>query len=205
MYFLINVAWWWLLYAAKTYSFFGFATTKAVHQQMTSIFLHTMEQYVHETSHPVNSIWTYSPTCTKYLECSVHFCTATWVSRSCSSGHPVHFVFYTTHQKYALFNNVHDFTYSPYILTWYICCIASIYVLRNCRLQWIVCTSVFQHYFHGEMASITFHTPRNPMYRNSYRPEEVHSGECNSTTAIIFSRGGGKLFVRSSYVSQFTL
>ena len=69
-----------------------------------------------------------------------------------------------------------------------ICCIASTYVLRKCWLQWIVCISIFQHYFHGEMASITFHTPRNPMYRNSYRPEEVHSGECNSITATLFSK-----------------
>jgi len=69
-----------------------------------------------------------------------------------------------------------------------ICCVASTCGLRNCWLKCMVCTSVFQLYLHGEMANITFHSPSNPMYRKSYRPDEVHSGEHNSITATLFSK-----------------
>jgi hypothetical protein len=61
-------------------------------------------------------------------------------------------------------------------------------MLRNCWLKWMAWTSVFQQYLKGEMANITFHTLMNPMYRHSYRPEEVHSGEYNSITATLFSK-----------------
>jgi len=94
----------------------------------------------------------------------------------------------TPHTKNMHYSTMFMILHTAHISLHEICCIASTYVFRKCWLKWMVWTSVFQHHLCGEMANISFYTAKNPMYINSYRPEEVHSEEHNSVTATLFSK-----------------
>ena len=53
LYFLIHTAWWWLLYAAETRSWFVFAVIKVVHRRITSL----LQRFINLTRTPTSSNW----------------------------------------------------------------------------------------------------------------------------------------------------